>query len=188
MKNLVTNTKYILLAFIVAFSFACSAEDGADGPAGPAGANGTDGTNGADGNANVQVLTIDATTFAGTSDDVVVPELTQDIVDNDVVIGYLTDDGTNWVPVPCPYDTYQFDFSVHVTLTSGYFSLDYGNSSGTSQSITAGDLQALKIVIIEATTAGRSSNTKQQVYSDLDQAGVNVNNYYEVCDFYGIAY
>ncbi|WP_452221880.1 collagen-like triple helix repeat-containing protein [Lacinutrix salivirga] len=188
MKNLVKNTKYILLACIVAFSFACSAEDGEDGAVGPAGPAGTDGTNGTDGNANVQVLTIDATSFAGSSDDVTVPELTQDVIDNDVVLGYLTDDGTNWVPVPCPFDTYQFDFSVHVTLTDGFYSLDYGDGSGNALSISAGDLQTLKVVIIEATTAAKSSNKKQHVYSELEQAGVNSNDYYAVCNYYGIAY
>lgn len=189
LKTTILKTKYALVALLVAFSFSCSPEDGAAGPIGPAGANGADGVAGTDGNANVQTLTIDATTFAGTFDNVSIPEITQDVLDNDAIISYLADAGTNWVAIPCPFDTYQFDFSVHVTLNVGSIDLDYGDASGTGFSITAGDLQTLKVIIIESTsTTAKVSNNKQQVYNELAQAGINIKDYYAVCDYYGIAY
>jgi hypothetical protein len=177
----------VLLALLVAFSVSCSPEDGNDGAQGPAGPAGTNGT---DGNANVQTFTFDATTFSGSFDDVAIPELTQNVLDNDAVLSYLTNNGSNWVPIPCPFDTYLFDFSVHVGLGVGFLTLDYGDASGSNFSISAGDLQTLKVVIIESTstTTGKTFSGKQQIYNELNQAGVNINDYYAVCDFYGIAH
>lgn len=183
----ISTTKYFLLALLVAFSFSCSPEDGEDGaigPAGPAGANGVDG------NANVQTLTFDATTFAGSYNSVAITELTQDVIDNDVVLSYLTEDNSVWVPIPCPYDTIAFNFSVHVTLYDGGMDLDYQDASGSAYTVTAGNLQTLKVVIIESTstTAGKTNNGKQQIYNELAQAGIDIKDYQAVCDYYGIAY
>ena len=186
LKTTILKTKYALVALFVAFSFSCSPEDGAPGAIGPAGADGADGT---DGNANVQTLTFDATSFAGTFDSIDIPELTQSVLDNDAIISYLTDDGDNWVPIPCPFDTFQFDFSVHVNSRVGFMDLDYGDASGAGFSIAAGDLQTLKVVIIQSTsTTSKVSNNKQQVYNELAQAGIDIKDYYAVCDYYGIEY
>ena len=187
LKTTISKTKYALLALFVAFSFSCSPEDGAPGAIGPAGA---DGTNGADGNANVQTFTFDATGFAGTFDSVTISQITQDVLDNDAILSYLTNDGNDWVTIPCPFDSFQFDFSVHVNSRVGFMDLDYGDASGSGFSITAGDLQTLKVIIIESTstTNAKTINGKQQIYNELNQAGVNIKDYYAVCDYYGIDY
>lgn len=185
MKTTFATTKYFLLALLVTFSFSCSPEDGEDGAVGPQGPAGPAGT---DGNANVQTLTFDATTFSGTIDTVAVPELTQSVLDNDAVLTYLTDDGNFWVPVPCPFDTYQFDFSVQVTFSVGNIEFDYGDASGTNFSISAGDLQELKVIIIASNAGSKTSNVMQQTKTELEAAGVNINDYYAVCDYYNIAY
>ena len=189
-KTTISKTKYLVLALLVAFSFSCSTEDGADGATGPTGAAGTNGTNGTDGNANVQTLTFDATTFSGSFNSVSISQFTQDVIDNDVILSYLNSSGNNWVPVPCPYDTIGFNFSVHVIHYDGGMDLDYQDASSASYSISAGDLETLKVVIIESnsTTNGKTTNTKQQVYNDLAQAGIDISDYYAVCDYYGIAY
>ncbi|PWI31042.1 hypothetical protein DI383_06290 [Flavobacteriaceae bacterium LYZ1037] len=182
----ISKIKYVALAFLIAFSVSCSTEDGAVGPAGPAGADGTDGT---DGNANVQTFTFDASGFTGSNNAVSIPEITQSVLDNDAILGYLTDDGAYWVSIPSPFDSYQFDFSVQVTTSLGYFELDYGNAAGNAYTVTAGELQDLKVIIIESTstTAGKL-NSQNQVINELNQAGVNIKDYYAVCDYYGIPY
>ncbi len=147
MKHLILKTKYVILALLVTFSFSCS-DDGEQGPQGQTGVAEADGANG---NANVQTLTFDASAFSGTFDMVTIPEITQDVLDNDAILGYLTDDGTNWVTIPCPFDNFQFDFSVLVTKYLGFMNLDYGDANGNGLSITAGDLQSLKVIIIEST-------------------------------------
>jgi len=184
MKQLVLKTKYAVLALLVAFTFSCDGEDGAPGTPGAEGPAGINGTNG---NANVQAITFDATAFAGTFDEADIPQLTQDVLDNDAILTYLNS-GT-WFPVPCPADTFGFDHAVDVNLSVGTVTFDYSNGSGAAVSITAGDLVSGRVVIIESTstTAGKTSS-KQQVYNELNQAGVNINDYYAVCDYYGIAY
>ncbi|SDZ88474.1 hypothetical protein [Bizionia paragorgiae] len=186
MKHLVLKTKYVVLALFVAFSFSCTPEDGEDGPIGPQGEQGIAGTDGIDGNANVQVLTIDMSTEAGSYDDVVVPELTQDIIENDVVLGYIKR-GTKWFPVPAVADI--IPFSVSVTISVGFYSLDYiDKATGGSYNIAAGDIDLLKIVIIEAYNSSRNSTNNLSAYEGLLNSGVDITNFEAVCDYFQIAY
>ncbi|OIQ21273.1 hypothetical protein [Lacinutrix sp. MedPE-SW] len=186
-KSTILKAKYFLLALLVAFTFSCSTEDGKDGEQGP---QGEQGIAGIDGNANVQTITFDASSFSGSFSSVSIPQLTQDVLQNDVVISYLTDSDNYWVPIPCPYESIGFDFAVHVILYEGGLDLDYLDASNSTYSISAGDLQSLKVVIIESTstTTGKNTNGKQQIYNELAQAGIDIKDYYAVCDYYGIAY
>lgn len=189
MKHLLLKSKFVLLAIIVAFNFSCSTEDGADGPAGTDGIDGINGADGMDGNANVQTITIDASTFSGNYTSISVPEITQEVLDNDVVLTYLTDSPNYWVTIPCPYDSVAFNFSVHVIHYLEGIDLDYNDASGSFYNISAGDLTSLKVIIIKSSSGARiANNNKQQTYNQLSQAGVDITNYYEVCDYYGIKY
>ena len=182
-ESTITKTKYLVLALLVAFNFSCSPEDG---EAGPQGEQGAAGTNGTDGNANVEVLTFDMSAASGTFDDIPVTQLTQDIIDNDVVLGYIKR-GNNWHPLPAVQDI--IPFSVSVTIGVGFYALDYvDGGDGSAHSISAGDIDTLKVVIIESTSSSKTANNKQQVYNELAQSGIDIKDYYAVCDFYGIAY
>ncbi|WP_157472987.1 hypothetical protein [Eudoraea adriatica] len=160
---------------------------GADGADGAAGADGVDGVDGVDGNANVQNITFDASTFEGTFDQVTITQLTQDVLDNDGILVYLND-GIRWFPVPCPADSFGFPFGVDVNLAVQLIIFDYVDGSGNNASIAAGDLDSGRVIIIESTTTTSGKTSQQQVYDRLREAGVNVNDYYAVCDFYDIAY
>lgn len=186
MKHLVLKTKYVVFALLVAFSFSCSPEDGEDGTVGPQGEQGIAGTDGINGNANVQVLTLDMSTESGTFDDISVPELTQDVIDNDAVLGYIKR-GPRWFPLPAVADI--IPFSVSVTISEGLYSLDYvDKATGGSYSISAGDIDLLKIVIIEASNSSKNGNNSVNAYNELLNAGVDIANFEAVCDFYNIAY
>ncbi|RSK42123.1 hypothetical protein [Mangrovimonas spongiae] len=179
MKPFMLNLKQIALALLVIFSVSCSPEDGEQGPPGE------------DGNANVQTITFDASSFDGTASYVEIPELTEDVLANDAVLTYLlmhTSSEDIWFQVPCPVDLWGFDYAVDVNMSVGYIWFDYADGNGDSTSITAGDLQSGKVIIIESssTTSARTSNTKQQVYAELKQAGVDINDYYAVCEYYSI--
>lgn len=156
--------------------------DGAQGEQGIPGQDGQDGT------ANVLNLFIDASGFNRTFSNVSIPEITEATFFNDIVLSYLTDDGSNWVPIPTPFDTLEFDFSVHVTYYLGMISLDYGDASGNNFSISSGDLQELRVVIIEASSAGRSAQgpTKEEILQELSRADVDINNYEEVTSYYNL--
>ncbi len=114
MKKLFFSTKVFLTAFLAIALVSCSAEDGSDGatgPQGPAGQNGIDGVDGEDGNANV----IDIGWFTPPSysltvnfginyieHDEPIDEITQEVVENGVVLIYGKLNGYNssiW-----PYD------------------------------------------------------------------------------------
>ncbi len=185
MKTMKFLTYAVFILFLGLAISSCKGDDGADGIAGAAGASGLDGQ---DGNANVQTLTIDASGFAGSFDSVSIPELTQDVIDNDVILGYLSHNGSNWAPIPCPFDTFGFSFSVHVLLIDGSMVLDYGDAAGNNFSITAGDLHTLKVVIIESSGSKsmESDNAQEEIYAELKNAGVDINDYKDVCNYYGI--
>jgi len=90
-KNAILKTKYVLLALIIGLTFSCSPEDGEIGPQGLAGE---------DGNANVTSIIIeDVSLQVGISNHFSIPELTRDIVNNGVVIGYVGQ-ASAWEPLP----------------------------------------------------------------------------------------
>ena len=103
MKRLQKTFMYLIIAAAVAFT-SCTPEDGVDGMDGAQGEQGIpgqDGQDGEDGNANVtSILLIDQTISDG-NNVFTIPELTQDIVDNGFVYGYITVNGNNyWEDMP----------------------------------------------------------------------------------------
>ena len=176
--------KFLFCALLLVGTLSCDGEDGEDGEDGMDGINGIDGQNAT---TNIQNLLFDATGFSGDFTDVTVPEITTSVLNNDVILTYLTDDGVFWVPVPTPFHTFQFNFSVHVALSPGFVLLDYGDASGANFNISTGDLQELRVVIIEAGSSGRSSiDGKERILSELAKARVDINNYDEVAAYYNL--
>ncbi len=208
---------YALLVMSVIFT-ACSAEDGADGLDGQDGAtgltgadgqdgqdgadgqDGTDGEDGDDGNANVSTFIFDISGFSGNNDAITVSEITQDVIENDVFLLYVTqtnslnniisstqvpgiviENGTfiryNFLTEILPGDVFNNN------LFTEYYTLD-----GTPHNLVAGNLLELKVIIIESTsTTGRSSAfTKESVLAELEAAGVDTNNYDDVIAYYGL--
>lgn len=176
MKTL-KKASYILLVALTSTAISCSPEDGATGPQGPAGM---------DGNANVRNITFDASNFAGTFTDVFIPELTQDVLENDALLTYLND-GTLWFPVPCPAEAYGFDLAVDVNYDIGLVSFDYSDATGTSVDIFAGELQSGRLIIIESSSSTTRGN-QFDIAKELRDKGVDINNYYEVCDYFNLEY
>ncbi len=191
--NVMSKTKYVLMALIIVVTFSCSPEDGTDGidgaqgPQGPAGQNGT---NGQDGNANVQTFIFDISGVAGSAHTQSIPEITQDVIDNDVILGYVN---RNSFQYPLPAIKVQGTFNIRTLYSVGQYSMYFHlSSNGNNHNIAAGDLEELKIIIIESssTKAGNGTNTskKQNVFNELKAAGVDVNNYNEVIKYYGLDY
>lgn len=106
MKRLQKTLMYLFIATAVAFT-SCSPEDGADGMDGApgeqgiAGQDGADGQDGEDGNANVISILLTNQTISNGDNIFDIPELTQDIVDNGFVYGYITVNGNDfWEDMP----------------------------------------------------------------------------------------
>ncbi len=164
---------------------------GPQGPAGPAGADGTNGSDGADGNANVQTFIYDVSTRSGASINVSASVLTQDVLDNDLVLGYLKKNGGNYTPIPAPIyavalgDNYDIAVELHVGT---YWMFFYTVGTENLKSISAGKLDELKLVIAESTSTTVGKSSKQSILSKMKSEGVDINDYYAVMDYFGLDY
>jgi len=177
MKNVISKTRYVLMALIIALTVSCNGEDGAIGPPGPAGQNGTNGNDGIDGNANVTSVTMAGTSFIDGENNYSVSELTQDILDTGVVIGYLRNSGAStWFALPLSFSGFEvFIQSMQlgtITLRANYNGNDVD----------------LRFVFIESTNKSAAKLSKQSVLDKLKAAEVDINNYNEVMDYYGLDY
>ena len=187
MKNAIVNVKLFLMALGAVLVLSCSSEDGEDGAMGAQGeqgiagldgtdgtdgVDGTDGTDGADGNANVTSFTFDISSVAGSFHDQAIPELTQSVIDNDVILGYVKRE-TRWYPLPSVADN--LPFSIAVYISPAFYSLDFVDRvDGSAYTSTAGYLDTLKVVIIEA----NESTTSKAGHPDFTKM-----TYQEVMDY-----
>ncbi|MBP0903245.1 hypothetical protein ACFSKN_14845 [Mariniflexile gromovii] len=179
-KMLISKSKYCILAIIVALNFACSSEDGTQGPEGPAGE---------DGNANVQTFVFNTSSLSGDSFILSLPEITQDVIDNDVVLGYIT----HWqnYHYPIPGTVFNGESAVRVYIVPSQYHIKFHNLNGTPYTVAAGAYPTTKIIIIKSsnTTIAKTSskkNSKQHILNELNQNGVDINDYNAVCNYYGI--
>jgi hypothetical protein len=185
-KNL--KLKYFFLLLITLLAFACSdGEDGAIGPAGPQGEQGVagiNGTNGQDGNANVQSFTYDLSTVSGSFHDQSMPELTQEVIDNDAILGYLKLGGsTRLYPIP-NNDLAPLGIDIRTFIELEQYSMDFYNRNlNTTFSVTAGELHELRIVIIASTN---KNSEQRDILSKLKEKGVDINDYYAVMKHFNI--
>ncbi|MGO1584343.1 MAG: hypothetical protein ACTJHS_06320 [Mesonia sp.] len=186
MKNYISESTYVFLALLITFSFSCTLEDD-DGATQEEQSLAEE----SEENTNVKTFTYDASSFTGTYTEFSIPEITQDVIENEVVLTYLTDDGSYWISPSQPTDhTIKFDFLAHTVLTVGTLILDYDDASGSKHHIDVGDLETFKVIIIKSpnTISKKAINTKQQIINELNQVGINMNDYYAVCNYYGIDY
>lgn len=184
------------VVFVLLLGFAMNSCKGDDGPAG---ADGIDGVDGQDGNANVTIVSIMATditwstgVYITSSSNVFTHNTTavdQDIMDHGTVLGFgyslwpATAD--MWLPLPFDYEsggitgylTYAYALN-NITL---YAYLNDGNVWVPDYAFP----EYRFLLITDNTVLGKSA-TKESVLEELKNAGIDVNNYFEVCDYYGI--
>lgn len=140
MKN--KNNLFLSLV-LTSLCFLSCAKDGATGPQGPQGpagtdgingTNGTNGTNGANGNANViskSAQTVSFTYYAGKNAyDAYLscPEITQEVVDNGVVLCYERVAPNQWMPWNANIGTTYYIYNFKL----GEIVLEYRNTAGTT--------------------------------------------------------
>jgi len=198
MKSVMNKTKYVVMALMVLIAFSCSkdGEDGADGAIGPKGDQGEQGPageNGEDGNANVNTYVFDLSSESGNSIPVNLPELTQGVIDNDLIIGYLQNGtgSSTYYPVPAsvwPNGTGGF-YDIAVDIAVGkYWVHFYQVGTQTFMDVTSVELGKLKIVIAESTNTTTGKSGKESIRESLKSAGVDINDYYAVMDYFKLEY
>lgn len=177
---------------ITATSFSGSPEDGRNGRDGINGVDGTDGAPGADGqdgvdgNANVRVFTYDISNVSNSFHDQGISAITQEVINNDVVLGYVISSNPN-ILIPIPASSNRFlRFDVEVFINVGIYSIDFLDNTGTPLNINPGDLTRLKIVIIESTSSTTGKSSKEDVLLELKKADVDVVDYYQVVEYFNL--
>jgi len=165
-------------------------QDGeAQGVPGPAGADGQNGEDGEDGNANVRAFTYDLTNFSGDKHAERISELTGEVLENDVVLGYIK---RTLVYYPIPSTNLSLgavreDIDIKVELTPGVYTMEFFNSEDNSTwPINRGTLESLKVVIIKSSSITSGKSAKAGVLSKLKSEGIDVGDYNQVVDYFGL--
>jgi hypothetical protein len=162
---------YVLMGAMIIY--ACS--DGEDGATGPQGEQGIQGEPGEDGNANVQSYLFEDQAFSAGQVSFDVPAITQDILDYGAVLAYLRPQGaTFWYGIPYYYQ------SASLTV--------YGIFPGLVRLSSTFDVSSydFRFVVIEGNEG--STSKSMSVEQELKQAGVDISDFYEVADYYGLEY
>jgi len=194
----------LLLVLALFGLFACEGPEGPQGPAGPTGptgptgATGPQGPAGADGNANVTTIILlseDITWIAdqylgrpansySLTDDAV----NQDIIDHGTVLGYIKLAGV-WHQLPWAWvytgGTYA-EYVVH-TYSLNTITLYAYQTDGVLN--PAGIFEYRFLLITDNTVTGAKGQSAEKIIIEkLTKAGVDVNNYFEVMDYFGLEY
>lgn len=109
------------------------------------------------GNTTVQtyILNISDETEVDVSVGVPLPELTQEVIDNDLIVGYIKFKGDSYMygisrgTIIAPGNPEPF--SISVSMRPGHYDLLFRNADGNDFGINSGQLDLVKIVIIEST-------------------------------------
>ncbi len=182
----------VLLAVITAFA-SCTGEMGPAGPAGADGINGTNGTDGADGtdgNANVTASDWITPTWSATNAiygkyDYSDEAFTSDIMNTGVVLSYADWTGLGQFVYALPFsydDSGSGIVSINFSIIPGGIEWWYSAESDYTPNVNA----KLRYIIIPASTSNKSANPQQEILYNLDKAGVDVTNYYQVTDYFGL--
>ncbi|NHF61446.1 collagen-like protein [Flavobacteriaceae bacterium TP-CH-4] len=162
---------------------------GDTGPAGPTGPAGADGDDGADGNANVRAFIFDLSSRSGATVIQNIPALTQDVLDNDLILGYLKAVDREFNPIPAPRFLAAGQKDVAVDFEVGQYQIFfYEVGSSTLTPVSTGTLDELKVIIAESTSTSSGKSGRQGILQDMKVNGVDVNDYYAVMNYFGLDY
>ena len=178
MKTTIKFMTLLAMTLVLALS-SCTkdGEIGPAGPAGPAGIDGIDGTNGENGNANVVSVLLEDQTIENGTNTYDFPELTQSIFDTGVVLGYVKVSSSDfWESLPL--------------AIAGDIALDIDKIEVERLTLLSTFTQSglnLRFIFIEGTSStGKTSHIS--ILDELKAAGVDINNYDQVIDYFGLDY
>lgn len=199
MKRSISKFSYLAGIFILVGLFSC---EGPPGPAGANGTNGTDGTNGTngtngtDGNANVTIVSLLKSSFTWTAGSYLgrtantysftANAVSQDIIDHGTVLGfcYL---GGSWWALPFVWEN-NTGTSTQYVLHSYALNTISLYAYETAGVLEAGGISEYRFLIITDNTIAKSASSERDILDKLEIAGVDVNDYYEVMDYFGLEY
>ena len=193
--------RLFVLVLLVGIAFSCQGPEGPagkDGKDGIDGRDGRDGVDGQDGNANVQTYVYNNPSWNSTGSGMTFQMtgiLTQDVIDNDVILVYVKNPNDNhfysvpglvWCGSYIQYRHYTFYVGVNnLTIVS----LEKNGNFTPNSDLYP--MEKAKIIIIESTntttTNGNGSRpAKYKILDKMEKDGVDLNDYYQVCDYLNI--
>jgi hypothetical protein len=201
MKKSISKLAYLFGLFLIAGLVAC---EGPAGPAGPAGqdgvdgVDGTDGTDGADGNANVTIISLSyedivwtASSFLGRAANtfsLTETAVNEDIIDHGTVLAFCNLYSTWWA---LPFTWISLDGTTVQTVIFSYalntitlWSYQTGGVLDPNGAI----VEYRFLLITDNTVTTKSTESEMSVLEKLEDAGVNVDDYYSVMDYFGLEY
>jgi len=188
---------YVIFVLLLGITISsCKGDDGADG------VDGIDGATGQDGNANAQTYIYNNPSWetAGSGMFINMEDiLTSKTIDLDVILVYVKH-GTyvNAIPgavwVGTKYRNYSvFFYDSNQSPPESLLIISFEMDGNLTPNATLAPVEWVKVIIIDTTDVtytngnGKSMrNSKQEIFRELENAGVDINDYYDVCDYYGI--
>lgn len=204
MKNSIVKLRNLFIMTAVAGLFACEGPDGPMGPTGPKGDTGPigpigqTGPAGKDGNANVTIISLlskDITWLEGeylrrpasfySIEDAPVND---NIVDHGLVLGYCSI-YDNWHLLPLTWensDGTERQYILH-SYSLNTITLYAYQTSGVMEPDPLVITEYRFMLITDKTVTGtKGTSAEKNILIKLEKAGVNVNNYHEVLDYFGL--
>ena len=199
MRTSISRFKYLAGLFLIVGLISCEGPAGTPGVNGTNGTNGTDGSDGADGadgNANVTIVSIlssgitwtegsylgrTANTFSLTESAV-----SQDVIDHGTVLGFAFLN-PRWYALPWTWENgsgTSTQYILHSYLLNTITLFTYQ----TSGVLNPNAFSEYRFLIITDNTVSKSASSEQDILNKLERAGVDVNDYYEVMDYFELTY
>jgi hypothetical protein len=197
MKNSILKLKYLAGFLLMVGLFACEGPPGADGLNGTNGTNGVDGQDGADGNANVTIVNLAYADITWTSGsylgrtanifDLTEPLVTQDIIDHGTVLGFYYI-SSRWWALPFYWETNGGSSTQYVQHSYALNTISLYAYSTTGVLDPNAITQYRFLLITDNTIMTKSASSGKNILEKLGNAGVDVNSYYELMDYFGLEY
>ncbi len=190
MKTSVSKFMYVLLIALITGFAACEGPEGPAGPAGADGIDGTDGVDGQDGNANVIASDWITPTWSATNTTYGDYEysdaaITSDMMNSGVILSYTDWTGLGQYIYALPYTfqdggTVSINFNMQAGKVRWWFSADHNYTPNSGAKF--------RYVLIPSSNTDKSANPQQEILYNLDKAGVDINDYYQVMNYFGLDY
>ncbi len=185
MKTIKSNTHVAVLLFLAMLLSACKGDDGTDGAIGPVGADGQDG------NANVIysdwiIPTWTASTYYGVQVQeylITAPDISLDVINYGIVLMYWK----NWNNeiFPLPSSGLGGNIIIDFTFTENSIYLYIFDEINGTLPPAIGSMNTFRYVIIPGNIPAKNHlNSKIEILTELRNAGVHIDDYFEVCDYY----
>ena len=186
---------FVLGLMAVAMAFvSCSGQDGEQGPKGDPGESikgdpGTPGTPGADGSANAFTydLVFESSPVGQSNFSLKVPQITQEVLEEDTILVYFAKGDAETV-YPVPGTSLDGTVSIRVLMSLEALSFTVFDWNGNQIGLPPAQVDYVKLIIIEntGTEDAAAKNGSEAILAQLKAADVNVGNYQDVVNYFGI--